>query len=151
MIKEESTPYTILMVDDDHEDCLLTQYAWEESGNPNPIHFVHDGTELMDYLYHRGRFTDSMIYPRPSMILLDLHMPKTDGHQVLQEIKKDSAMKNIPVVVVTSSYDDSDTSRTYQLGANACMTKPWDSLEYRRMVNSLSYYWKTIIQPPLYI
>ena len=117
-------PKTILMADDDPDDCLLTQDAWEESGSPHTLRFVRDGTELLDYLNHRGKFSDSEDYPLPGMILLDLNMPRKNGHQALKEIRDHEVFRHIPVIVMTTSIDEQDTRRTYDLGANACMTKP---------------------------
>ncbi len=75
---------TVLMADDDPDDCLLTQDAWEEGGAPSTLRFVRDGAELLDYLYHRGKFADTDDFPLPGMILLDLNMPRKNGHQALK-------------------------------------------------------------------
>jgi len=148
MIEQDLQSPTIIMADDDPEDCLLTQDAWEESGSPHQISFVRDGEELLDYLHHRGKFSNAQDYPQPSMILLDLHMPKRNGHEVLQEIRSHKNFCHIPVVVFTHSLNEEDTCRTYALGANACMTKPHSAQEYHSLINTLSQYWSNMVHLP---
>jgi len=138
------------MADDDADDCLLTQDAWEEFGSPHSLRFVRDGSELLDYLNHRGKFSDPEIHPLPGMILLDLNMPKKTGHEVLEEIRAHEVFRHIPVVVVTSSIDEEDTRRTYALGANACMTKPHSAQEFHTVIGALSQYWASMVELPCY-
>jgi len=139
---------TIVMADDDPEDCLLTQLAWEESGSPLQTRFVRDGEELLNYLYHRGKYANSQEYPLPSMIHLDLDMPKRNGHTVLQEMRDYEEFRHIPTVMFTHSLDEEGTCRTYGLGANACMTKPKSTHEYHSLINSLSQYWPNMVHLP---
>jgi len=139
---------TVLMADDDPDDCLLTQDAWEEYGASHTLRFIRDGAELLDYLYHRGKFSDTEDYPLPGMILLDLNMPRKNGHQALKEIRDHDAFRHIPVVVMTSSIEDNDTRHTYALGANACMTKPHSAQGYHAVVGALSQYWSNIVELP---
>ena len=139
---------TVLIADDDPDDCLLTQDAWEESGSPYTIRFVRDGAELLDYLYHRGKFSDTDDYPLPGMILLDLNMPRKNGHQALKEIRDHDVFRHIPVVVMTTSLDEDDTRLTYALGANACMTKPRSAQGFHEVVGALSQYWSSIVELP---
>lgn len=141
-------PKTILMADDDPDDCLLTQDAWEESGSPHTLRFVRDGAELLDYLNHRGKFLDSEDHPLPGLILLDLNMPRKNGHQALKEIRDHEVFRHIPVVVMTTSIDEQDTRRTYALGANACMTKPRSAQEFHTIVGALSQYWASMVELP---
>ena len=94
---------TILMADDDEDDRLMAQEALQEARLANDLHFVLDGEELMDYLYHRGKYADGSNAPRPGLILLDLNMPKKDGREALKEIKSDPALRQIPIVVLTTS------------------------------------------------
>ena len=91
---------------------------------------------------------NSQEYPLPSMILLDLHMPKRNGHEVLQEMRAYEEFRHIPIVMFTHSLDEEDTCRTYALGANACMTKPKSTHEYQRLINSLSQYWSNMVHLP---
>jgi len=143
-MRTAAEPLMVLMADDDPEDCLLTLEAWEECGVGNSLQFVKDGDELMDYLYHRGNYTDPISSPRPHLIILDLKMPKKDGHTVLKEIKADPQLKGIPVVVFTTSQSDEDTSRTFSFGANAALTKPDSIRGYRAVIQALNDYWSSI-------
>jgi two-component system, response regulator len=144
----ENPSKTILMADDDPDDCLLTQDAWEEYGCPHTLKFVRDGEELLDYLHRRGKFSDTEDYPLPGMILLDLNMPRKNGHQALKEIRDHEVFRHIPVVVMTTSIDEEDTCRTYALGANACMTKPRSAQEFHTVVGALSQYWTSMVELP---
>lgn len=139
---------TVLMADDDAEDCLLTQDAWEEFGSPHSLRFVRDGAELLDYLLHRGKFSNVEDYPLPGMILLDLNMPRKNGHQALKEIRENETLQHIPVIVLTTSIDEIDTHQTYSLGANACMTKPRSAQEFHTVVGALSQYWSSMVELP---
>src|SRR2546428_5965595 len=107
-MKTHPKPITILMADDDEDDRKLTQEAFTESRLANDLRFVENGEELMDYLHHRGKFKDPAGSPRPAIILLDLNMPKKDGHQALQEIKADPKLRQIRVIVLTTSKADED-------------------------------------------
>ncbi len=140
---------TVLIADDDPDDCLLTQDAWEESDGPHTIRFVRDGAELLDYLYHRGKFSDTDDYPLPGMILLDLNMPRKNGHQALKEIRDHDVFRHIPVVVMTTSIDEDDTRRSYALGASACLTKPRSAQEFHSTVVALSQYWPGMVELPV--
>ena len=149
MASSMATPSkTVLMADDDPDDCLLTQDAWEECGGPQTLRFVRDGAELLDYLYHRGKFVDTDDYPLPCMILLDLNMPRKNGHQALKEIRENDVFRHIPVVVMTTSIDEDDTRLTYALGANACMTKPRSAQGFHAVVGAVSHYWSSMVELP---
>ena len=117
-------PITILMADDDQDDCLLVSKAFKASRLCNDLRFVKDGEELMDYLYQRGKYADEALAPRPGLILLDLNMPKKDGREALREIKSDPDLRAIPIVVLTTSKEEEDVLRSYDLGANSYVTKP---------------------------
>ena len=149
MMKKRQDFYPIVMADDDADDCLLTQEAWECTGSSLPLRFVRDGEELLDYLYHRGKYADRGECPLPSLIILDLHMPKRNGHEVLEEIRARPELQHIPVVMFTSSIDEQDTCRTYALGANACMTKPQSIRDYHFVISQLSKYWSGMVHLPL--
>ncbi|OHE81222.1 MAG: two-component system response regulator, partial [Lysobacterales bacterium GWF1_69_6] len=117
-------PITILMADDDPDDRLMTQEAFTECRLGNPLKFVADGEELMDYLHHRGDFADELAAPRPGLILLDLNMPRKDGREALREIRADPALRGIPVVILTTSKAEEDVVRSYRDGVNSFITKP---------------------------
>jgi CheY-like chemotaxis protein len=102
-VKDNSTrPITILMADDDQDDCMLVSKAFEEGKILNDLRFVENGEELMDYLYRRTKYADAQAAPRPGLILLDLNMPRKDGREALKEIKNDAGLREIPVVVFTT-------------------------------------------------
>lgn len=139
---------TILMADDDEDDRLLTRDALAECRLANDLHFVEDGEELMDYLNRRGKYENLADSPRPGLILLDLNMPKKDGREALQEIKANPELRQIPVVVLTTSEAEEDVYRSYDLGASSYITKPvtFDSLV--NVMKALGRYWFEIVALP---
>ena len=139
---------TILMADDDEDDCLLVSKAFEASRLANDLRFVADGEELMDYLKHRSRYADAETAPRPGLILLDLNMPRKDGREALKEIKEHAGLKEIPVVVLTTSKEDEDILRSYNLGANSYITKPVTFEGLCDVMKSLGKYWFEIVELP---
>lgn len=132
---------TILMADDDEDDCMLVRDAFLESRSRNALHCVQDGEALMDYLFHRGDYSDESLAPVPDLILLDLNMPKKDGREALREIKSNPALRGIPVVVLTTSKLDEDICHSYDMGANSYLTKPLTFDELVTMINHLAKYW----------
>lgn len=139
---------TILMADDDPDDRHLTREAMEESHLANDLRFVVDGVELMDYLHRRGRYSDPADSPRPGVILLDLNMPRMDGREALREIKTDPVLRRIPVVVLTTSREEEDVLRSYDLGANSFITKPVTFEGLVSVVGALGRYWIDIVELP---
>ena len=144
----QAQPIVILMADDDEDDILLTQKALEKGKLLNMLYSVRDGEELLDYLLHRGAYTDSEQAPRPGIILLDLNMPKKDGREALKEIKSDPDLQDIPIVVFTTSKAEEDIYRSYKLGVNSFITKPvtFDSLI--DVMQALGKYWFEIVTLP---
>ena len=138
----------ILMADDDPDDCLMAKEALEESRLCNEISFVEDGEELIDYLSHRGKYTDLSTSPRPDLILLDLNMPRKDGREVLQEIKANPELRRIPIVVLTTSKSDEDIHKTYDLGVNSYIVKPVSFQGLVEVMKSLRKYWFEIVKLP---
>lgn len=138
----------ILMADDDHDDCLLTKEAWADSHVANPLYFVHDGEELMDYLKRRGRYADPSLSPRPGVILLDLNMPKKDGREALMAIKADPELHLIPVVVLTTSSAEADIIKSYDLGASSFITKPVTFEAMIQALKSFQDYWIELVRLP---
>jgi CheY-like chemotaxis protein len=143
-----SKSITILMADDDQDDCLLVSKAFQASRLCNDLRFVKDGEELMDYLYQRGAYADKALAPRPGLILLDLNMPKKDGREALREIKSDPDLRAIPVVVLTTSKEEEDVLRSYDLGANSYVSKPVTFQGLVDVVKSLGNYWFEIVELP---
>lgn len=140
---------TILMADDDEDDCMLAREALAESRLANDLHFVSDGEELMDYLYRRGKYAQESNSPRPGLILLDLNMPRKDGREALSEIKADPILRKIPVVVLTTSKAEEDIYRSYDLGANSFITKPVTFGSLVEVMKTLGKYWFEIVELPL--
>ncbi len=147
-MKDERRPITILLADDDEDDRKLAQDALVESRLANDLHMVEDGEELMDYLLRRGKYAALADSPRPGLILLDLNMPKKDGREALREIKADPSLRQIPVVVLTTSKAEEDIYRTYDLGANSFITKPVMFESLVRVMRDLGTYWFEIVELP---
>ena len=147
-MKDERRPITILLADDDEDDRKLAQEALVESRLANDLHTVEDGEELMDYLLRRGKYAALADSPRPGLILLDLNMPKKDGREALREIKADPSLRQIPVVVLTTSKAEEDIYRTYDLGANSFITKPVMFESLVRVMRDLGTYWFEIVELP---
>jgi len=148
-VKGRRTTVTILMADDDEDDCMLAREALAESRLANDLHFVQDGEELMDYLYRRGQFIEHSSSPRPGLILLDLNMPKKDGREALREIKTDPNLRQIPIVVLTTSKSEEDMYRSYDLGANSFITKPVTFSSLVEVMKTIGKYWFEIVELPL--
>ncbi len=144
----EPQPITILMADDDPDDRLMTREAFEEAHLGNPLEFVKDGEELLDYLLRRGSFENLKGRPLPGLILLDLNMPRKDGREALQEIKAHPALRRIPVVVLTTSKADEDILRSYDMGVNSFISKPVSFESLVETVKMLGKYWFEIVILP---
>lgn len=139
----------ILMADDDDDDFLLTQKALKQSKLLNTLCRVRDGEELLEYLRRQGKYSEETTEcPRPGVILLDLNMPRKDGREALKEIKSDDKLREIPVVVFTTSKAEEDIYRSYQLGVNSFITKPvtFDALIH--VMQTLGKYWFEIVELP---
>lgn len=144
----ERKPITILMADDDEEDCQNTRDALEESLLANDLHCVANGEELLDYLLRRGQYADSASSPRPGLILLDLNMPRMDGREALAEIKAHPCLRTIPVVVLTTSKAEEDIYRSYELGASSFIVKPVTFAGLVEAMKALGRYWLEIVELP---
>jgi CheY-like chemotaxis protein len=143
-----NVPITIVLADDDPTDCLLVQSELARSRLANVLFIVHDGEALLDYLHRRGAYTTPGTAPRPGLILLDLNMPKVDGREALEHIKRDPTLRRIPVVVLTASRAEADMYRSSILGANAFITKPVTFERLVTAVRGLGSYWFEIVQAP---
>jgi len=139
---------TILIVDDSSEDCEATRRALRQSGLANPIVYCGDGDQALDFLHRRGAYSDPGTAHRPCIILLDLNMPGTDGREVLQDIKGDSELKKIPVLVFTTSDDDRDVNACYQMGANSYIQKPVDLSGFIQAVQRMADFWFAVVILP---
>jgi CheY-like chemotaxis protein len=139
---------TILMADDDPDDRQLTREAFEENHLANELRFVEDGEELLDYLNQRGKYSDPANAPWPSIILLDLNMPRMDGRTALRELKKDPRFRGIRVVIMTTSKAEEDVVRSYDLSAASYITKPVTFERLVEVVRALGKYWLEIVELP---
>jgi CheY-like chemotaxis protein len=139
---------TILMADDDPDDRRLTKEAFEESHLVNDLRFVEDGEELLDYLNRRGKYTDPASAPWPAILLLDLNMPRKDGREALEELKKDPRFRTIRVVIMTTSKAEEDVLRSYNLSAASYITKPVTFERLVEVIRALGKYWLEIVELP---
>ncbi len=139
---------TILMADDDPDDRLLVQDAFEEVHLNNQFAYVEDGIELLDYLNRRGAYAHLAGTSLPGLILLDLNMPKKDGREALKEIKADPVLRSIPIVILTTSSAEEDILRTYDLGANSFIVKPVTFDKLVDIIRRVTNYWFEIVRLP---
>jgi CheY-like chemotaxis protein len=137
----------ILVVEDSEEDIELTLAALDGHNVANEVDIARDGAEALDYLYRRGAFADR-VTDLPVVILLDLKMPRVDGLEVLRQIKADPDMRKIPVVMLTSSREEQDLVRSYELGVNAYVVKPVNFQQFMESVRQLGCFWAVINEPP---
>jgi len=140
--------FTFLMVDDDPDDRMLFREACEEVRLRNPVEFLENGEQLVDYLNRKGPYAELKDKPLPGIILLDLNMPLKDGREALEEIKASAALRHIPVIVLTTSKDEDDILSSYGLGASSYIVKPVSLDRLMRVVNSIGEYWVQIVEVP---
>ncbi|WP_345267076.1 response regulator [Nibrella viscosa] len=138
---------TILIADDDADDRMFLEQALRSIGYSHDIQFVEDGEQLMDYLKQQGMYTEANA-PWPNLIILDLNMPRKNGFQALEEIKADARLRRLPVVVMTTSSADEDVLRTYNLGVNSYITKPFNFNRLIEMMGALKTYWIDTVKLP---
>jgi len=137
----------ILLVEDSENDIELTLAALAEYNLANEVVVVRDGADALDYLYCRGKYA-GRTSGLPAVVLLDLKMPKVDGLQVLKTVKKDPGMQRLPVVMITSSREEQDLLRSYELGANAYVVKPVDFQQFVESMKQIGFFWAVINEPP---
>ena len=138
-------PIEVLLVEDDPGDALMTREAFAEHKVGNRLHVVSDGVEALRFLRREGEYAQA---PRPHLVLLDLNLPRKDGREVLQEIKQDEDLARIPVVVLTTSEAAEDVIRSYQLHANAYVTKPVDFDQFIKVVQQIDDFFVTVVRLP---
>ncbi len=144
---EQFEEIEILLVEDNERDAELAMRALKKAGLANKLLWVKDGEQALDYLFRRGKFaTREDVVPR--IVLLDLKMPRVDGIEVLRAVKADERTKRIPVVVMTSSQEESDVAQTYDLGVNSYVVKPVDFAVVADIVRQAGYYWLAINRTP---
>ena len=142
---DNTPPVEILLVEDNPGDVRLTQEALKEGKVYSNLHWARDGVEALEFLKQVGKFADA---PRPDIILLDLKLPKKDGRQVLEEIKRDSSLRAIPVVILTTSKAEEDVLRSYDLHANCYVTKPVDLDKFMQVIRSIDHFWLKVVMLP---
>lgn len=138
-------PIEVLLVEDSPGDVRLTQEAFRDVNQFVYLHVVNDGVEAMAFLKHEGKLSHA---PRPDLILLDLNLPKMDGRQVLAHIKEDANLKIIPTVILTTSADQVDILKSYELLANCYLTKPVELDQFENLVKSINEFWLTKVKLP---
>ncbi|HEV2786156.1 MAG TPA: response regulator [Solirubrobacteraceae bacterium] len=146
---EAGQPITILLADDDEDDRLMTRDALREARLHNDLRTVVDGVELLEYLRGEGAYVDPASAPRPGLVLLDLNMPRMDGREALREIKRDPALRSLPVVVLTTSKAEEDVIRTYDLGVNSFISKPVTFVGLVDVMKTFTRYWLEIVDLPV--
>lgn len=143
-----SRPINILLAEDDADDRYLISEALDESHTPHRLYIAENGEELMDYLYHRGKFPDSNKFPAPQLILLDLNMPLKDGREALLEIKADPALRRIPILVLTTSQAEDDVRASYDSGVSGFITKPHSFSGLVEVMQAIDSYWIKLVELP---
>jgi CheY-like chemotaxis protein len=139
----------ILLVEDNPNDIELTLIALEKTRLANPVISVRDGAEALDYLRREGQWS-TRIDENPAVILLDKKLPKIDGHEVLKAVRGDDRLKRIPVVMLTSSREEKDLLRSYDLGVNAYVVKPVEFDDFMAAISDLGMFWAVLNEPPPY-
>jgi len=134
-------PLNILCVEDDDDHAEMTVRALEEHHVGNVITRVTDGESALDYLFHRNRYSDAARFPRPHVVLLDLRLPRVDGHEVLKAIRADPELKRVPVVVLTTSDHERDIGRAYDLHVDAYLVKPVEFGKFLDLMRDLGFFW----------
>jgi CheY-like chemotaxis protein len=142
---ERARPVEILLVEDDPGDTLITREALEQSKLANNLHCVVNGEEAMAFVRRQGPYADA---PRPDLVLLDLNLPRRDGREVLADIKTDPDLRRIPVVVLTTSQAEEDVLRSYDLHANAYVTKPVDFDRFVEVVHQIDEFYFAVVRLP---
>jgi CheY-like chemotaxis protein len=147
-MKRDSRSALILIADDDSDDRMMALDAFRENRLTNELRFVEDGQELMDFLKRKGKYTGLAGSPLPALILLDLNMPRKDGREALKEIKADPELRRIPIVVMTTSKEEDDVYRAYDLGVNSFITKPSSFESLVDIIRALADYWLDVVELP---
>jgi two-component system, response regulator len=131
----------VLLVEDNPDHAELSMKALKDGNLLNQIYWVKDGEEALDFVYRRGRYAEPATSPRPELILLDIRLPKVDGHEVLRQIKSDEGLRSIPVVMMTTSEREDEIRQSYQAGANSFVSKPIRFADFVERVKTVKLYW----------
>jgi len=144
----DTNSYDILLVEDNPNDRELTLRALKKTKIANTIHVISDGAEALDYFFAKGKYIERDIRFSPKLVILDLKLPKVDGLEILRQVKSDERTKSVPVVILTSSKEESDILAGYKLGANSFVVKPVDFDNFMAAVRDVGMYWLQLNEPP---
>ncbi|GAB3964357.1 response regulator [Spirosoma terrae] len=146
-MQRKITAMTVLIADDDADDRMFLEQAMRQNGYTQSIEFVENGEQLMEYLRQEGRYNEQNA-PWPNLLILDLNMPRKNGFQALSEIKDDPKLRRLPVIVMTTSSTDEDVIKTYNLGVNSFVTKPFNFNRLVEIIGALKTYWMDTVKLP---
>jgi CheY-like chemotaxis protein len=135
------------MAEDDEHDIVATKRAWKKHHIANPLYVVNDGEQCLDFLHQRGNYAHPNSAPRPGIVLLDIKMPRLDGHAVLKHIREDQELRHLPVIILTTSKAEEDRLRSYDLGANAYVVKPVGFNNFSEAVRTINLFWELVDLP----
>lgn len=139
--------FAVLLAEDNEHDIIATKRAWKRHHIANPLYIVKDGEECLDFLHQRGKYSEPETTPRPGILLLDINMPKMDGLAVLKHIREDRKLRHLPVVILTSSKDEEDRLKSYNLGVNAYIVKPVGFDNFSEAVRTINLFWELVDLP----
>jgi len=139
--------FAVLLAEDNEHDIVATKRAWKKHHIANPLYIVKDGEECLDFLHKRGKYSEPETTPRPGILLLDINMPKMDGLAVLKHIREDRKLRHLPVVILTSSKDEEDRLKSYNLGVNAYIVKPVGFNNFSEAVRTINLFWELVDLP----
>lgn len=142
--------FVVLVAEDSEHDIIATKRAWKKHNIANPLYIVRDGEECLDYLYQRGKYSDPEIAPCPGLLLLDIKMPRMDGLTVLRHLRENEKFRRLPVVILTTSKVEEDRLKSYDLGANAYITKPVGFQNFAEAVRTIHMFWQLVELPEEY-
>ncbi len=145
----EKNPFIALMAEDNKHDIIATRRAWQENKITNMLYVVNDGEECLDYLYQRGKYSEPKSAPKPGILLLDINMPKMNGHEVLDQIRGEPQFCNLPVIILTTSKAEEDRVRSYDLGATAYIKKPVGFENLSHAIKTINLFWEMVELPNL--
>lgn len=143
----ERHTFVVLMAEDNKHDIIATKRAWKENNISNQLMIVNDGEECLDYLYKRGKYEEEGSAPRPGLLLLDIKMPKMDGLEVLKHIRENKEFHRLPVVILTTSRNEEDRMRSYDLGVNAYIMKPVGFEGLTQAIKTINLFWELVELP----
>jgi len=140
----KNNPFVVLMAEDDEHDIIAVKRAWKKNNIRNPLYIVNNGEECLDYLHQKGKYGEPGAAPKPSILMLDINMPKMDGLTALQHIRKDTEYRNLPVIILTTSKDDEDRLASYDLKVNAYIVKPIGFNNFSEAIKTINLFWELV-------